>query len=207
MKPILFSTEMVQAILEGRKTVTRRVIKEKLVDEWCNSVMPRDMFCKRSYEKDCFAARAPYKVGDILWVRETWAPCATIDSFLTNTDLFVYRADWLTAAEPPRWRPSIHMPKKAARLFLKVAGVKAERLQDITDTQAILEGFEGVVCDHGMRGVYACEDCMNTGWLEPPTVDFMHTWEKLNAKRGYGWDTNPWVWIVEFEKLEAENND
>lgn len=198
MKPILFSPLMVQAILEGRKTQTRRVIKPQPV----HIAEPRVPFKTIDIDPKGIINR-PYQLGDIIWVRETWTEMH---------GAYFYKADNNPASilmEPhgAKWRPSIHMPKVAARLFLKVTYVRVERLQDITEDDAIAEGFEGYPCDHIGRELsavcgYGCTDCINTGWLEPPWVDFMFTWDKLNAKRGFGWETNPWVWVIRFERVE-----
>lgn len=106
----------------------------------------------------------------------------------------------------PKWRPSIHMPKSATRILLRVMGVWAERLQNITEEQAEKEGFEGVRCNCGGTA-YACTDCYNTGWIEPPWVEFMYTWDSTIKKsdlKQYGWAANPWVWVIEFEVLEVD---
>lgn len=93
------------------------------------------------------------------------------------------------------------MPKAAGRLFLRVTDVRAERLWKINNEDALKEGFEGVPCSHP-AGSNACVDCMNTGWLEPPSIGFIMLWDKLNAKRGYGWEANPWVWVYTFERCD-----
>lgn len=186
MKPIIFSTPMVQAILDGRKTMTRRVCRPLTKSYDCRlrrDETPYAWLNRNGYD-------APYHPGDVLWVRETWHQ---------NYDgSIAYKA-----SAPPNkgWKPSIYMPREAARIFLRVTDVGVERVQDITDADAMAEGFEGVPCDHPM-GRYACEDCMNTGYREPPTVGFAELWDRLNAKRGYGWDANPWVWVISFDRIE-----
>ena len=140
----------------------------------------------------------PICTGDILYVRETWkeAPKG-----------YYYYEDWQKddIADVTKWKPSIHMPKEAARIWLKVIDVRVERLQDITYNGALREGSEGIRCDHVALGVHGCTDCMNTGWIEPPQVEFMQIWnstiKKSNLDR-YGWDANPWVWVIEFERCE-----
>ena len=111
------------------------------------------------------------------------------------------------ADEP--WKPSIHMPKEAARIWLKVKDVRVERLKDMTDKDALKEGAQGVKCDHAGLGVYGCTDCMNTGWLEPPILEFMGIWNSTIKKSDldrFGWDANPWVWVIEFEMCEKPKN-
>ena len=212
IKPILFnkqiSTEMVRAILDGRKTCTRRICKD------ANECTVPDMEFynadRRTYAVHNFADKehteqlstaertCPICTGDILYVRETWkeAPKG-----------YYYYEDWQKddIADVTKWKPSIHMPKEAARIWLKVIDVRVERLQDITYNGALREGSEGIRCDHVALGVHGCTDCMNTGWIEPPQVEFMQIWnstiKKSNLDR-YGWDANPWVWVIEFERCE-----
>ena len=208
IKPILFNTEMVRAILDGRKTCTRRICKD------ANECTVPDMdfynadrrtyavhnFVDKEHTEQLSTAErtCPICTGDILYVRETWkeAPKG-----------YYYYEDWQKddIADVTKWKPSIHMPKEAARIWLKVIDVRVERLQDITYNGALREGSEGIRCDHVALGVHGCTDCMNTGWIEPPQVEFMQIWnstiKKSNLDR-YGWDANPWVWVIEFERCE-----
>ena len=189
-KPILFSTNMVQALLDGRKTQTRRVIKPQYAEKSDGTKIPLDEFAKE-FDLKYFA---PYQSGDILWVRETWAECATIESFLTQTDLYAYKADYSITDVPWKWKPSIHMPFTAARIFLRVTDVRAERLQDITDADAKKEGM--------LRGEedYDCE--LAKVFPTASIAAFSRLWDSLNAKRGFAWDSNPFVWVYEFERCE-----
>ena len=180
MKPILFSTPMVQAILAGQKTMTRRVIKPQTVTRSTSAGMVEeslDAFVARN-KKDAdllAAACSPYRPGDILWVRETWAPFGST---------YLYKANG-GGAGGGNWRPSIHMPRKAARIFLRVTDVRMERVQDITSDDCYREGIT---------------DYPNT---EPrPRSEFASLWDNLSAKRGYEWDANPWVWVISFERCE-----
>ena len=150
-KPILFSTEMVRAIIEGRKTETRRIAK---------------------------SGKAPYKISDILYVRETWAK--------TKDGMYLYKADPMYKDMQPGdfgfyWKPSIHMPKAAARIFLEVIKVRKEKLQDITEDGAQKEGVEKTY-PFGFR------------------TAFKKLWDRLNKKTGYNWDSNPDVWVIEFKR-------
>ncbi|MGI5066112.1 EVE domain-containing protein [Treponema putidum] len=150
-KPILFSSEMVRAIIEGRKTETRRIAK---------------------------SGKAPYKISDILYVRETWAK--------TQDGTYLYKADPMYKDMQPGdfgfyWKPSIHMPKAAARIFLEVMQVRKEKLQDITEDGAQKEGVEKTY-PFGFRTV------------------FKKLWDRLNKKTGYNWDANPDVWVIEFKR-------
>ena len=188
MKPILFNTEMVRAILDGRKTVTRRV------------VMPQPESRPTPMKKDscwpgCFAIqgtakviRPPYQPGDTLWVRETWAK--------SMAGTFMYQADD-KAIMVERWRPSIHMPREAARLFLRVTGVRVERLKDI-DGHGILK--EGI--DNGKSN-----PAMGTRWENMQSMAFAELWNSTLKSADlplYGWAANPWVWVIEFERISKD---
>lgn len=218
MKPILFNTEMVKAILEGRKTVTRRVIKPRYRDDEYGWTV-----CINSYthlvddvaytdgEGACTRSmKPPYQVGDILYIRETWCRGTDIWNCERTSPEYFYKEEFRDAsAKDIKWKPSIHMPKEAARIFLKVTDVRVERLQDITEEDAIKEGCEGTPCEHHGYivggGMCGCTDCMNTGWLEPPTLEFMDIWHSTINKKDlddYGWNANPWVWVIEFERIE-----
>lgn len=217
MKPILFNTEMVQAILDGRKTVTRRVVKPQphiIRLGWSNilqlgnkgPLFPEDNNPKSPDVRWRFA---PYKPGDILYVRETWSfqdcdscggKCDTFppDRLHGKTGCFVYRTDYGTTEDdtfPPsmfKWRPSIHMPKEAARIFLKVTDIRVERLQDIT-----IDRLE----QEGVKIVYPIVKMIESTHL----ANFISTWDSTIKKSDldcYGWDANPWVWVIEFERIE-----
>ena len=188
MKPILSNTEMVRSILEGRKTVTRRAVKPQ--PESRPTPMKKD-----SCWPGCFAIqgtakviRPPYQPGDTLWVRETWAK--------SMAGTFMYQADD-KAIMVERWRPSIHMPREAARLFLRVTGVRVERLKDI-DGHGILK--EGI--DHGTSN-----PAMGTRWENMQSMAFAELWNntiKPSDRALYGWAANPWVWVIEFERISKD---
>lgn len=180
MKPIIFSTPMIKAILEGQKTQTRRVMKPQPVLDngfwrwhgagWSDSI-------KRIMPIPCHSMynNAPYRPGDILWVKETWQ-YKNYGDYGDTPDDFMYRTDANETWVGP-WRSPRYMPRKAARIFLKVKDVRAERLQDITEEDVRAEGFI-------------------------TREEFARYWDNLNAKRGYSWDDNPWVWVIEFEKIK-----
>lgn len=205
-RPILFNGEMVRALLDGHKTVTRRAIKNidnttRFIElEENPSVIASDKH-GTEYPKEikglyaCFASdtdvfplvKAPYRPGDILYVRETF--------FRFDGGGYAYKAESNARSEKIRqelgykWRPSIHMPKKAARIFLRVTDVRVERLQDILNdppgpnNQVVREG-----CTYG--------------------CDFISTWEntiKPADRALYGWEANPWVWVIEFERISRED--
>jgi hypothetical protein len=246
-RPILFSGEMVRAILDGRKTQTRRVITPKPPVETGDLV---------NIGGNCWACignngpnrTCPYEPGHRLWVRETWQaefewPAQPGDHLLNywhevppgfrgvkNAMRAYYRADWAeyyvnkyddkgsdfslsfnTCVDesqlveydfdeplPFRWVPSIHMPRWASRITLEVTAVRGEQVQDISEDDAIDEGLEPIVNDPITDGYGE--------WQKPYVISardqYVELWNSLNAKRGYGWDVNPWVWVVEFRRVE-----
>lgn len=209
IKPILFNTEMVRAILDGRKTCTRRLVKPQPDEKHTyplgfvtDSTEKKEMGCFGfgigEYGGSIQYAKPPYQPGDILYVRETWKKAP---------NGYYYYEDWQKddIADVTKWKPSIHMPKEAARIWLKVTDVRVERLQSITIEGAIREGAEGEKCPHTNVGAFGCTDCMDTGWIEPPQFEFMQIWDSTIKKSDlnrYGWDANPWVWVIEFERCE-----
>ena len=198
IKPILFNTEMVRAILDGRKTCTRRLVRFLPGEnpQWTGYI--RDGLMLYNGRNEPCITKAPHRPGDILYVRETWKRAK---------NGYYYYEDWQRndIADITKWHPSIRMPKEAARIWLNVTDVRVERLHDITEDGALREGAQGMRCDHAARGVYGCTDCMNTGWIEPPQIEFMQIWDSTIKKSDldrYGWDANPWVWAIEFERCE-----
>ena len=190
MKPILFNTDMVRAILKDRKTVTRRVIKDKdIINAWdCESDgTPIAFIDHETGDSHPPAFPCQYQPGDILYVRETWAR--------SMAGTYLYKATD-TPIILDRWRPSIHMPKEAARLFLRVTDVRVERLQTITPEQIDAEGFK--------EWAYSAK----TGELLPSSPSFFRIgWDKTINPADlplYGWDANPWVWVIEFERVSKE---
>lgn len=205
-KPILFNVDMVRAILNGEKTVTRRIVKNN--PEECTSKVVNGV-CKICDDKggfylpdDYVKVRSPYQVGGILYVRETWYYETFYEDTDDITDLpfgncswrYVYKADRPDyPVIPDHWHPSIHMPKEAARIFLQVTDVRVERLQDITPEQIDAEGCK--------EYAYSAK----TGELLPskPTW-FKMIWDSTIKKSDiakYGWAANPYVWVIEFERI------
>lgn len=217
MKPILFNTEMVTALLEGRKTVTRRLIKPQPNE---NAELryvfaggrKGDIGKWHDWQQGVTNAQKwnpPYHADDILYVRETFTKLYYVDpDGYTHFDQYTYYyatdgAPDITLVDDDgfmlddqriRWRPSIHMPKEAARIFLRVTGVRVERLQDITADECPMEGvplFSGLV---GER-----EEHYKTA--------FAKLWDstiKPADLATYGWDANPWVWVIKFERISKE---
>lgn len=184
IKPILFNTEMVRAILDGKKTCTRRIVKGAIPDDamWGYTMFtPKGCISCRGVYADGYGEgfyKLPYQPGDILYVRETWCK----GSWMNEKERYYYKADdndFLCT-----WHPSIHMPKEAARIWLKVTDVRVERLQDMTDDDAEAEG---------------CFDYTSTALGFPDVWD--SAIKKSNLDR-YSWQANPWVWVIEFERCE-----
>lgn len=194
MKQILFNTEMVRAILDGRKSCTRRIVKHD-VKAILNSPYHKEhpeVEDKQIISKLCMP---PYQIGDILYVRETWCK---------GLERYIYRADYSDTEKfyqggkeiEMKWHPSIHMPKEAARIWLKVTDVRVERLQEITTTQIEQEGVE-TEYPHVLNGEekkYAFQNLWNST-IKKPDLD------------RYGWNTNPWVWVIEFERCDKPESE
>ena len=246
MKPILYNTPMVQAILGNRKTATRRIIKGadpswRLIETFYESVRKGKVYTKDIDGLWAKFARggpgytmchAPYLPGDILYVRETWG-------FDKNN--WIYKADFSdTDLEKiksiTRWRPSIHMPKEAARIFLRVTDVRAERLwESFGDGYGQAERFqqEGITLPEECVTcieAYGCPCCSDLddslpydeqtgedseggsecGMLDEVRNDFALLWESTVKPADldrYGWAANPWVWVIEFERCEKPKEE
>lgn len=207
IKPILFNTEMVRAILDGRKTCTRRVIKPQpqsrlcytyagshkgCIGKWTYPNRGAHEFWGEEYKlpeniKDEELSKQwnpPYHTDDILYVRETWKKAP---------NGYFYYEDWQRndIADVTKWKPSIYMPKEAARIWLKVTDVRVERLQEITSEQICREGVE-VEYPHVLNG-------------EEKRYAFSRLWDSTIKKSDldrYGWNASPWVWVIEFERCE-----
>lgn len=207
-KPALFNTEMVRAILDGRKTVTRRLVKPqhlRVLDSQYHQEHP-EVPDKVLIEKLCMP---PYHPGDYLYVRETWARLGTdVDPIFFEHSgslaygQIIYRADEWDLDDIGRWHPSIHMPKEAARIFLRVKDVRVERLQEIDNVGALKEGCDGR-CSEPADG--ALSDCQMD--YDFSIEKFMTVWDstiKPKDRDRYGWAANPWVWVTEFEKMKVD---
>lgn len=182
IKPILFNTEMVRAILEGRKSCTRRLVKFLSGENprWTGYI--KDELMLYNGKNEPCIRKAPYQPGDILYVRETWKKAP---------NGYYYYEDWQRndIADVTKWKPSIHMPKEAARIWLRVTNVRVERLQDINDNEAEAEGFT---------------DYTSTA------LGFAYTWDHTIKKSDfdrYGWAANPWVWVIQFERCEKPKEE
>ena len=175
-RPILFSAPMVRAILDGTKTMTRRIIKPQPT-HFNPAGTPRRVVPNGGpSESIC----CPYgQPGDRLWVRETWMDCRNIDGAISDS---MYRATFGNTPEGGQWRPSIHMPRWASRILLEITDVRVERAQDISEADAISEGVQ-----HST--------------LNDPRVEYRWLWESINGPDS--WAATPWVWVIEFRKIES----
>lgn len=171
-RPIIFNEAMVRAILDGRKTQTRRIVKHQPLE----GVAPDSSWIR------------PCDVGDRLWVREKWA-----QSSFGQTSLTFYGAD--REHDPPhiakcaRWQPSIHMPRAASRITLEVTGVRVERLQDISEGDAIAEGCS--IDGESPSGLYVANNARSA---------FCRLWQSIYGPDS--WNQNPWVWVIDFRVIE-----
>jgi len=213
-KPILFSGEMVRAILDGRKSETRRVIRHRenrweIMEDDDGSLWPY-WPCYVYAEPEPIRMECPYgEAGDTLWVRETWAVAyeyepgslnvlrASNDEYAENCKRVLYRAtDTIPDDVALKWRPSIHMPRWASRINLLVKEIRVERLQEITEEGAKAEGVWDMRNETGDAGWGAGEPAPSQYSYRN---GFRDLWNRINAKRGFPWESNPWVWTVKFE--------
>lgn len=205
VSPILMAEDMVVATLDGVKDRTRRIVKlphsnplgswepttvgGQGVTDFASNSVPERVAIWHTRTGDCLAC--PHgETGDLLWVRETFYPVYPQDPNYNNglPIEYDYRATYKNGDRlgdywgPKKWTPSIYMPRRASRLTLEITEVRVERLQDITDDDAKREGVS------------------KTPWWEfDPCTAFMYLWDALNLERGYGWETNPWVWVLAYK--------
>ena len=204
-RPILFNGDMVGAILEGRKSQTRRVVKlpshiHKEDNGLYTLLADGVVYCNQHFEQVIDYIKPPYQVGDTLWIRETWgmiSEFANIDPSVGLFDGYLYATDG--TYDGMKWHPSIHMPRKAARIFLKVTGVRVERLCEMAynsnnNNCETVENFrkEGVMANNGYFTALH---------------DFKNLWNSTIKKQDldrYGWNANPYIWIIKFEVAKNE---
>lgn len=194
--PMLYSTPMVQAIIAGRKTVTRRSISTQPDNEGYFEMKLKDGVLEIDYNQgdENPRVKCPYgSKGDVLWVRETWAKVPASAYCQSNGVLqmplddpsmvAVFKAGWNRSS--PLWKPSIHMPKITARIWLQITNIKVERLHGITEADAIAEGVE----PFGFR-------------IKNSAIRlFQQLWQSINGEES--WNTNPWVWVISFKVLST----
>lgn len=227
-RPIPFNAQMVRAILDGRKTMTRRVVNKLNGHSHISRFSESDTlgydFCFRDKEMrlhDITKGRAldlcPYgKTGNKLWVRETFAHSNMPDGPLDKDCSIFYRADYfddphgLDGEKSPEgkyrnWKPSMFLPRWASRIDLEITNVKIERLQNISEEDAKKEGADALICDNLDQQSFIF--CKNLGMPitdkgTPHRNGFALLWDNINAKKGNGWDANPWVWAIKFRLIE-----
>lgn len=201
-RPILFSAPMVRAILDGKKTQTRRIVKPlplRLNRETNSMEIDEEAMADgRIMRLNRFG-----QPGDRLWVRETWGYHPDYSESCRRVD---YRADPGHTYDGHRWRPSIHMPRWASRISLEVVSVRVERLHDISEADALAEGIKRYsfrpddgwpLCD-GYTHLPDDGKCT----LYPTAAEaYRELWESINGTGS--WDANPWVWVIEFKKVAA----
>lgn len=216
-RPIIFSGDMVRAILDGRKSMTRRVLNPQ----------PNDVKgWKCAGIQDDSVKYCPHgQPGDRLWVRETFQYVSCDDGPFESRDKGMYfpndeerfRIEYLSTMgpviewDPPNFRPSIHMPRWASRITLEVTGVRVERVQDITEDDAKAEGvamgYEALKIEIPENAsMEMIERYSNPPLVESHQIGFKKLWNSINDKRGYGWDKSPQVWVVEFKRICGTNS-
>lgn len=226
-RPILFNTEMVKAILDGRKACTRRVVKgyiPKDAEFGYTTFTPKGAISCRGMFETGYPGygekfiKLPYRRGAILYVRETWQKAGLVDDFdhvIDGTEKYYYAAGpeapcfdfWVDPETGEHkdympWKPSIHMPKEAARIWLKVTDVRVERLQEMDWKDALYEGIDMWPERDGKTGEYIFD--------ENPLDYFIDLWDSTVKKSDIercGWDANPWVWVIEFERCEKPGKE
>lgn len=208
-RPILFSGAMVRGILEDRKSQTRCVMNPQpaLVDgrgKWRVRGDGRwPIFARKELEAHLVDI-CPYgKVGDLLWVREGFSKCTGCN----DGNGVIFRADYENGNGPPSahgWKPSIHMPRKYSRLMLEVANVRIERVQEISEEDAIAEGiFQRIVNGKPAGWHWLPYSGFFGDWgYKTARIAYQHLWESINAERGMGWSKNPWVWCTGFKRVQ-----
>lgn len=228
IKPILFNTKMVRAILDGKKSCARRIIKPQWEEcpnckyvhkEYIYDELEKNVYCARCGYPLVPERRAPYQPGDTLYVRETWCEYGDLngsDQIIDGTEKYYYRADgenptpynyflvhrngYDELRDFPAWHPSIHMPKEAARIWLKVTDVRVERLQECGKGWCLDIVKEGVVTPQDPI-LYINDDAFHDALRE----EFRQLWDSTIKKSDLdrcGWDASPWVWVIEFERCE-----
>ncbi len=211
IKPILFNTPMVKAILRGDKTQTRRIVKPPIEGDLDTKFKLIRANSKREYEitngnGETWLRKPKYAVRDELWVRETFFDCSAFkqaDVFREVEGNYLYRADD-TFIGCHRWKPSIFMPREAARIHLIVTKVRLERLQDMTDEDAIQEGIlSQQPADQGDKTsyfLYPSGKAKDDKWVDDPITSFCSLWESIHGRSS--WEENPLVLVYEFQEYD-----
>lgn len=218
--PILFSTPMVNAILNGKKTQTRRIIDADLNNHYLPDCKGKITYFQDAWGcPECGLHHATNSLkcrygepGDVLWVRETWQwEGDTSYKDAVPVGHWWYKADegriWNNG--PSKWKPSIFMPKEACRIFLAITDIRVERLKDISEEDAKAEGIEvagntkRAFRNYGYKftGIFSCDSTnKGTSWYDDPKAFFFSLWESINGKESL--DANPWVWVIKFRRMQ-----
>jgi len=212
-RPILFNTASVQGILAGRQTQTRRVIRPQPEPDpdgkkynkdglWWASAKCQSMIGIKQMSSLC-----PYgKLGDLLWVKETWRVEQELDNHKPSefsgwsVNYKDHRIRMLGFGDTDwgRWRSPRFMPKWAARIWFEITGVRVEKVQDISEEDALAEGCRGLSWyRHPSSGIVTDDGLL-------PSEEFRDLWDSINAKRGHSWETNPFVWVIEFKRIKKD---
>ena len=227
-RPILFSTPMVQAILEGRKTMTRRIIsKTGFLEQYSKAELDHDVeVCQEDdwdktkvlkgpcavFDHGEWSIKYKYNVGDILWVRETWKQKRFAAQILEGYDYKANHVTWLESRgqlftknsgceTDEHWKPSIFMPRAACRIFLEITDITVERLNDISTADCVDEGIEKEwVVDAYWYKNYSCIGIAN--YKHDPYPSFKSLWESINGDDS--WESNPWVWVIKFKQVSKQ---
>jgi len=210
-RPILFSSPMINALLDGRKTQTRRIVKPPR--QWPENSHP-DPFAmppavwwwNGKHHRVGVRQECPYgSVGDLIWVREAFAPLI-VNDWPNPVGPVIYRAEGTHEEYPGRWIPSIHMARRFSRLTLRITDVRVQRLQEISEADAQAEGLEAIDFPYGRfwrNYLLSDSEAQCSPMLETPRESFLSLWDSINARRGYGWDVNPWIWALSFDVIHA----
>lgn len=206
-RPILFSGPMVRAFLEDRKSQTRRVMKDAPIEQsdgyLCTKLVT---YSNEKQVRHVMPSLCPYgQPGDRLWVKETYFAwrCKTYTSegMTEGPEQCVYAADGGTLLNGAKWRPSIFMFRRFSRITLEITNVRVQRLQEITEEDAQAEG--ALFHDGGGIGHSGWRHDINHGFVYANArTSFARLWDSLNAKRGFGWDTNPWLWALTLQRVK-----
>jgi hypothetical protein len=210
VSPLLFSTPMIKALLAGKKTQTRRVIKKGTALNFLNEGFTPEYIADPGNASICPWGTA----GDIIWVKETFRPLINCQN--GEAAGFAYRADFTTDFEQQfthKWKPSIFMPFKACRIFLQIKSIKVQRLMEISDDDSIAEGISAIdgvteLNDDNWGKMENINHPVFQNYLKPgyaciwPSESFSTLWQKINGQKS--WDENPWVWVIELSLLKIK---
>ena len=196
-RPIRFEDQMIQSIVHGRKTQTRRVVKTDLEQfKSIDDMSGHAIYCRSEDDEKIKIECSHGQVGDRFWVRETWTQAWTIEEGdKENTFVYQYKADSKSSLEPDKWRPSITMPEDACRLRLEITNIKVERLQDISQSDIKAEGVEGKFWSRLFRSKVSINK-------------FIELWDNIYGQASFeptwlDWASNPFVWVISFKRIDV----